>query len=513
MKILTTEQMRRAEQASVKAGVSLDALMENAGLAVAEAVREITGGVRGLEIRLLIGPGNNGGDGLVAARHLHDWGAVAGVWLAAPRAADDPNLKLVRERDIPTLQAGDAGMAAWLESAAVVVDALFGTGKVRPLEGAIKDILGDLAAARKRRGGLRIVSVDLPSGMNADSGAVDALTPAADYTLTLGCPKRGLYLFPGAEKTGKVKILDIGIPEKLVAGVNLELINDTLARRLLPERPLGANKGTFGRVLAVAGSVHYSGAAYLAAGGALRVGAGLVTLAAARSLLPVLAAKLDEATFLPLDEAEPGIVGDGSLPDVRAALTNCRALLLGCGLGKHPATGALLKALLLESDNLPAAVIDADGLNLLSEIDGWWRSLKGKTVLTPHPGEMARLSGVDTGAVQGERIEICLKMAAEWAQVVVLKGAGTVIAAPDDRAALSPAANPGLASGGTGDVLAGIIAGLLAQGLEPYEAALLGVHLHAGAGEMARADMGETGMLAGDLLARLPLYIKKLAGK
>jgi len=513
MKILTTEQMRRAEQASVGAGVSLDTLMENAGLAVAESIREMTGGVGGLEIFVLVGPGNNGGDGLVAARHLHDWGAVVGVWLATPRADGDPKLKLVNERDIACLQAGDAA-AAWLESAALVVDALFGTGKVRPLEGATGDILRDLAAARKRRAGLRIVSVDLPSGLNADSGAADDLTPVADFTFTLGCPKRGLYLFPGAERTGKVKVLDIGLAEKLVADVNLDLITDAWAKRLLPERPMGANKGTFGRVLAVAGSVHYSGAAYLAAGGALRAGAGLVTLAAARSLLPVLAAKLDEATFLPLDEAEPGVIGDGSLKDIRAALRPCRALLLGCGLGKHAATGALLRALLLESgDGLPPAVIDADGLNLLSEVDGWWRRLSGEAVLTPHPGEMARLTGGDIAAVQGERIEICLRMAAEWRQVVVLKGAGTVIAAPDGRAALAAAANPGLASGGTGDVLAGIIAGLLAQGLKPYEAALLGVHLHAGAGEMARAEMGAAGMLAGDLLPRLPLYIRKLAEK
>jgi ADP-dependent NAD(P)H-hydrate dehydratase / NAD(P)H-hydrate epimerase len=514
MKILTTAEMRRAEQDSVKAGVSLDQLMENAGLAVAGAVSALAGGVKGLEILLLVGPGNNGGDGLVAARHLHDMGAVVGVWLASARAGDDANLNLVRERDITCLEADDAGVAAWLDSAEVVVDALFGTGKVRSLGGAIGGVLTALAEAGKHRQGLRIVSVDLPSGMNADSGAVDEFTPWADVTLTLGCPKRGLYLYPGAARAGEIMVLDIGIPENLLAGANIELITDDRARALLPPRPVWANKGTFGRVLAVAGSVNYSGAARLAAGGALRAGAGLVTLAAARGLLPMLAAGLPEATYLPLDEAEPGIIGEAALPDIIAELPRCQALLVGCGLGQHQSTAALVRSLLLEhNDVLPPLVVDADGLNLLSGVDGWQQKFSAEAVLTPHPGEMARLTGREVAAVQADRVDICMETAAAWHKVVVLKGAATVVAAPDGRAAICPVANPGLARGGTGDVLAGIIAGLLAQGLPAYEAASLGVHLHAGAGVQASLDMGVTGMLSSDLLLRLPLYIKKLAGK
>ena len=513
MKVLNADEMRQAEQGCAQVGITTDMLMENAGRAVAEEVRRILGGVDQKHIILLIGPGNNGGDGLVASRYLYDWGAKVNLFLLGQRQEDDPKLKLVRERDIACYENLD-GLSQLLPSAEAVIDALFGTGRSRPLGGVFKQALEQVAKAKREGTGIKIIALDLPSGLDTDTGSCDPNCLYADHTITLGSPKPGLYNSPGAGRAGRITVVDIGIPENLVKDVAIELISNKWASSVLPVRPLEANKGSFGRVLVVAGSINYIGAAYLACSGAMRVGAGLVTLATASSLQPILAAKLTETTYLPLPESSPGVISDEAAELVLNELKNYQALLIGCGLGQSEQAIGFIKSVLLQQKSiLPPPVLDADAINTLAKTPDWWRKLTDDAILTPHPGEMAGLTGVSVPEIQANRAGIAKRVASEWGKTVILKGAYTVVAASDGRCRISPVANPGLASAGTGDVLAGVIAGLLAQGLKSFDAATLGVWLHAQAGEMVKAELGDAGMLASDLLLVLPLVIKGLKNK
>ncbi len=515
MKVLTAQEIRKIEQACEGIGISTDTLMENAGRAVAEEVRRILGFAGRHNILLLIGPGNNGGDGLVAARHLHDWGAKVSLYLCGHRAEGNANLGLALERGIPCIDAArDEGLTQLDEmvaSADAVVDALFGTGRSRPLSGLFKRTLKQVALAKAKRRQLKIIALDLSSGLSADGAAADPACLYADYTVTLGFAKRGLFSPVGAERSGQVTIADIGIPSQLAAEVATELITAERARQLLPQRRSVSHKGSFGRVLVIAGSINYIGAAYLACSGAIRVGAGLVTLATARSLQPILAARMAEVTYLPLAEDEPGIISSGAAVAVLNEMDNYDVLLIGCGLGQAESTAGFIKAVLAAlKPPSPKLVLDADALNILAKTADWWRGLSSDIILTPHPGEMSRLSGLKPDEVQQDRVGVARKYAGKWHKTLVLKGAHTVIAAPDGECRINPVANAGLASAGTGDVLAGVIAGLLAQGLSLFAAATLGVYLHAQAGELVRASLGDAGMVASDLLPVLPLAIKKL---
>lgn len=516
MKIVTSQQMRRMEERSAQAGVPTDVLMENAGLAVARRVQEHLESVAGNEVVVLIGPGNNGGDGLVAARHLHERGVPCTAFLCSGRSGGDPVLESAAARGVPLVRAdeedGPGRLAAALESADLVVDAVLGTGGSRPIDGPIRDALLGLAAARERRPQLRLLALDLPSGLDADTGAVDPVCPTADVTVTLGCPKVGLYRFPGAEHAGLVQVADIGIPPGLDSDALLGLMTREWARGKLPARPLSAHKGTFGRTLVVAGSRNYVGAAYLAASAAGRTGAGLVTLAIPRSLQMAVAAGAPEPTYLPLPESSPGVPSADAASVILESADGYDSLLVGCGMGQAPETRRLLEALLYSGATLPPTVVDADGLNFLAGTAGreWWERMPAMAVVTPHPGEMARLMQVAGKEVQEDRVETATAAAARWNKTVVLKGAFTVVALPNGTAMLSPVATPALASAGTGDVLAGAIAGLMAQGAGPGDAAALGVYLHGLAGKAVAAQQGDAGTLAGDLLPALPLAIRDL---
>jgi hydroxyethylthiazole kinase-like uncharacterized protein yjeF len=518
LKILTANQTRQLEEACAKIGIATDRLMENAGKAVAEGVKRILRGAKQRKILFLVGPGNNGGDGLVAARHLHDWGAGVTVYILGRRAADDPNLKLVQERGINCVEAAkDEGFnqfSEFLASSDAVIDALFGTGTTRPFSGNILSVLERVNKAKSKRPRWRIIALDLPSGLNADSGAVDPATLYADYTITLGTPKPGLFNFPGAERVGRLSVADIGMPQNLAKEETSEYLTGDMVRSVLPERPLQAHKGSFGKVLVVAGSVSYIGAAYLACSGAIRVGAGLVTLAVTPTLQSILAAKLTEVTYLPLPESRPGVPSLEAARLVSQQWDNYSVLLLGCGLGRSPAAVRMVRSNLLgkQKRKLPALVLDADALNILAGIPRWWQQLGTDAIVTPHPGEMAQLTGMDTAEIQADRLGVAKKWAAEWNKTVVLKGAYTVIASPDSRSLISPVANPGLASAGSGDVLTGAIAGLVAQGLPLFEAAACGVYLHGEAGELVKSRLGDAGMIASDLLPELPIAIKRLKG-
>ncbi len=518
MKVVTANQMQEIDRTCGEMGLPTSVLMENAGKAVAEEVRRILGNIARHGILILVGPGNNGGDGLVAARYLHDWGAKVIVYLCSRRAPGDSNLELVRQRSMTCIEGTQDENAEKLKeslsSSDTVIDALFGTGKLRPLDTRFRQVLELVNGAKKENRSLRVIAVDLPSGLNADTGAVDPACPYADNTITLAFPKPGLFNFPGAERAGRITVVDIGIPAHLADEATTELITDEWAVSVLPERPLQANKGSFGSVLVVAGSINYIGAAYLACSGAMRVGAGLVTLATAASLQPILASKLTEATFLPLPESSPGIISPEAARLIHEQLDNYDVLLLGCGLGQSQSAERLIKDTLLSGKvTLPPLVLDADALNILAKIPNWWEQLSGNAILTPHPGEMARLTGTTVEKIQSDRSGKAQKAASDWQKIVVLKGAYTVVAAPDGQIRISPVANPGLASAGTGDVLSGTIAGLVAQGVPLADAAACGVYLHGKAGEMVSGILGDTGVIATDLVSALPPVIKQLKDK
>ncbi|MGB2798693.1 MAG: NAD(P)H-hydrate dehydratase [Dehalococcoidia bacterium] len=516
MKIVTVYEMKEIERRAAEIGLPSNVLMENAGLVIAQNVKGWLGNVVQQQILVLVGPGNNGGDGLVAARHLHDWGARVHIHLCSERSYDDANYVIVRERGIPcTITSEDQDLSnldSILSSSDVVIDALFGTGKLRPLEGAVKQILARLSQVKELMPAIKVIALDLPSGVDADTGTADPSCVAADLTITLAYPKLGLFSFPGRDLVGQLVVGDIGIPPHLVEDIANELITDDYVKKMLPQRPRSAHKGTFGRVLVCAGSLNYIGAAYLACEGAVRVGAGLVTLAVARSLQPILAAKLTEVTYAPLPESEPGFIDSQAYEVLHEWLSGYDVLLIGCGLSQHPSVMDFVRNSLLEMPPSlsPALVIDADALNALAQIQGWWQRLNQNAILTPHPGEMARLSGLTVDEIEQERLMVAWEKAALWGKTVVLKGAHTVVASPSGEAKISPIANPGLASAGTGDVLAGTIAGLMSQGLTPFAASSCGVYLHGAAGESVGAELGDAGMVASDLLPALPKVIKKI---
>ena len=515
-KIVTSEQMGLIERRSEEAGVSTDTLMEQAGLAVAQRVSHYLEPLSGEPIAVLVGPGNNGGDGLVAARHLHDWGASVTVYICLERRGSDPNLDKIHGMKVPVHTASDdkglARLQDLLGETRMVVDSVLGTGRARPIGGDLKAVLQKVTEAQSRRPDMMILSVDLPTGLNGDTGEADPACLAADVTVTLGHPKVGLFAPSAAEKTGTLEIVDIGIPPGLDDDIGLELMSPEWAASVLPDRPDSAHKGTFGKTLIVAGSRNYVGAAYLAAAAATRVGAGLVTLAIPESLQMAVAARAVEPIYLLLPEASPGVVSAEAVSIIRENLAGCDALLLGCGIGQATTTRDMVRALLCSGAELPPTVVDADALNILSsESPDWWENFSIPAVVTPHPGEMARLSKKSSDQVQQDRIGIAVESAVKWNKVTVLKGAHTVVAGPDGTAKVSPFTNPGLASGGTGDVLAGAIVGLLSQGATLEDAAALGVYLHGAAGERVREDLGDTGMIASDLLVELPRAIKDIS--
>ncbi|MCI0855215.1 MAG: NAD(P)H-hydrate dehydratase [Chloroflexi bacterium] len=512
MKLVTAAQMRALEEQAAAEGRPPEALMEDAGLGVAQEVWVNLGAAPGCRVAVLVGPGNNGGDGLVAARHLQDWGAQVEVVLLADRDEGDPNLKQLVEREIVVRQAADdlTQLEEALSGAEAVVDAVLGTGRARPLGGTIAQVLELVSEARAKPAGPKVFAVDIPTGVDCDTGAVDPRALRADVTIALGCSKFGLHTLPGAEFAGQIELIDLGLPAEAVEALPVELLNARWVRDRLPKRPAGANKGTFGRLLIVAGSRQYVGAARLAALGALRSGAGLVTVACPSSVLPMIASGLTEATFLPLSD-NGGAVSASAATEAASALPRYDALLLGPGLGQGASQQAFVRQLLMSlEEGGPPVLIDADGLNNLANLPHWWERVAARCVLTPHPGEQSRLTRRSIADIQANRLTSALEASAEFKQTVALKGAYSIIAGPDGRAGVNPYANAALASAGTGDVLAGAIAGLMAQGLAPFEAACCGAYVHAAAAQGLKPEQGDAGMLASDLLPELPRTLREL---
>jgi NAD(P)H-hydrate epimerase len=551
IKIITVEKSRYLEDKANEGGMSFGEMMENAGHGTALAIGHHVG-AKGKRAVVLVGPGNNGGDGLVAAHYLWQMGTRVTCYLWKRTIEDDVNMRRVKQDRVPIVWAeDDAGFEALdglLLGADLIVDALLGVGVDRPIGGTLKELLstvrrslagqrtaGQLAEATPpgpAGSGPLVVAVDCPTGLNCDTGALDPSALRADLTVTFAYPKVGLLRFPGAEAVGNIVVADIGIPPDLASEVSLEMAASQQVRAWLPSRSSAAHKGTFGRALIVAGSVNYVGAAALAGAGAKRVGAGLVTMGLPTPIQPAVAANLTEATYLLLPH-DLGVIASGAVEVLSETMGDYEALLLGPGLTQEEATVSFVQKFLglermersgrigfvsraaTEVPNrpeLPPLVIDADGLNALAAVDGWWKALPDNTVLTPHPGEMARLMGgqATTKDIQTDREAVAGQMAAEWNAVVVLKGAFTVVASPEGRVMVLPFANPALATAGSGDVLAGAIVGLRAQGMDAFEAAVTGAYIHGLAGELARAELGDMGVVAGDLPPRLPLALQRV---
>ncbi|MDE2746437.1 MAG: NAD(P)H-hydrate dehydratase [Chloroflexota bacterium] len=518
MKLLTSAEMRELEARAEAAGVSTETLMENAGLAVAQEIWMQLGSLEDRRIAVLVGPGNNGGDGLVAARHLFEWGAQVRVYALKERS--DGQWQRTLEMGVPCGTVAEdenfEALEALLSGAEAIVDALLGTGSSRPIDGDLAGIMERLAAIRSRTVKPKLVAVDLPSGLDADSGRLDPLTVAADETVTFHAPKVGLYMQPGAGAAGSVQQVEIGIPAGLDEDLQTEVLERRAAKALLPERPADGHKGTFGRVLVIAGSARYPGAAVLAARGAYRAGAGLVTIATPQSIASHLVAAVPEATLLPLPEYDEGVIsGVAAWEAVRDELPGVDAVVIGCGFGRHDQSGKFVREFLIspEVGSVKGVVVDADGLNLLSEDMSGLPSAVAPVVLTPHPGEMGTLTGMTADDVQRQRLTLSRDCAAEWNCHVVLKGANTVVATPDNRARVSEVAQPALATAGTGDVLSGAIGALIAQWLDPFDAATLGVYLHGDAGNRAARQHGSIGVTAGDVADQLAMAARSLAGE
>ena len=541
-KIVTVAEMKAIEAAANRVGVTYAMMMEAAGQAVAQAVFERLDNPAEHKVVVLCGKGNTGGDGMVVAYHLAEAGVRSvALYFSVMPDESDLNLQRVRARGLLVVEAENDQRWRVLKNlmggVTVLIDAVFGTGVRLPLSGTPAELLrqvGKFLEERVDDPPLR-VAVDCPSGLNCDTGEMDVATLPADLTITFAAAKRGQFVFPAAEAVGTLAIADIGVPPDLpeLTSVPVELPTSESVAALLPERPRDAHKGTFGRALVVAGSVSYAGAAYLAGSAAYRVGAGLVTLAVPTPIYALLASQLPEATWVLLP-AEMGVIASTAVEVLTKELNKVQALLIGPGFGLEKTTGAFVRRLLRADDegrkgamgfvaraeagtepdpvSLPPTVVDADGLKLLAQIEDWPKRLPRGSILTPHPGEMAILTGLDKQDLQADRIGVALKFAAQWGQVVVLKGAFTVIAAPDRRATVMPFATPALARAGTGDVLAGTIVGLLTQGLAPYDAAVAGAYLHGLAGELAAEAMGVTAsVLAGDVMRALSLALAEVS--
>jgi hydroxyethylthiazole kinase-like uncharacterized protein yjeF len=515
MKLVTVAQMRAIEKEADSKGLSYSQMMQNAGQGIAEIVHAL-GQENGLEeVTGLVGSGNNGGDTLVALTWLAKGGWHTHAYLVNRKLENDELIK--QYLDVGgeiTESAKDKNVVALntvVELSDVILDGLLGTGLKLPLKPDLAQVLKNTKTMLSRLDlPPFIVAVDCPSGVDCDTGETAPETISADLTLTLAAVKQGLLKLPAFGMVGDLQIVGIDLPQdiKSLNEITSLVANGEMVSAFLPGRRLDAHKGTFGTAMIAAGSVNFTGAALLAGTAAYRIGAGLVRMAVPEPLHPALAGHLPEATWILLPH-ESGFISDKAADVLMQNLDRATAFLIGPGLGSSISTRKFIESI-LPSIKAPL-VVDADGLRHLSQIPDWPKKLFAPALLTPHPAEMSVLTGLSKDEIQHSREEIAGKYAKEWGHVIVLKGAFTVIAAPDGRYTIIPVATPALARAGTGDVLAGLIVGLLAQGLNSYEAAIAGAYIHAQAGLLAAEDLGTTAsVLASDVLASVVDVISEL---
>jgi len=511
--LVTVNQMRAIEREGDARGVSYAEMMERAGRGVAQVVMRLPHTFPRLSVLGLIGSGNNGGDGLVALEALAQAGWKARAYLVRPRPAEDALLQRVRKAGVEIGEfAHDPGFVRldeWLSASDVLLDSVLGTGIQLPLKAEVERVLAHI---RDLVGLPFVVAVDCPSGVDCDSGEASPAVIPAHLTVCMDAVKAGLLRFPAAELTGQLAVVPLGLPTDLTA---LQEVRDFVAcgagvREWLPARPASAHKGTFGTVLGVAGCEDYIGAAGLAAEAAYRSGAGLVRMAVIPTVRNALVSRLSEVTWLSLPE-EQGSIAPQAAQIILAHLERVTALFIGPGFGTAPAVGGFVQEFFNLAIDLPPMVVDADGLRLLTKIEKWHKKLPSPSVLTPHPGEMSALTGLSTSEIQADRPGTARRFATQWGHVVVLKGAFTVVASPDGTVYHIPVASAALARAGSGDVLTGLIAGLLAQGIAPFPAAITAAWVHATAGLIAEQLIGQSAsVLAGDILRAVPQALTRL---
>ena len=514
MKLAAAQDMKKIDELAVKDhGLTITQLMENAGAAVVSVLEAERGSLSKKTIGVLCGRGHNGGDGLAAARLLKikkanvvavvvgeagDLTAETKKQYQKAKSSKVSILSLMDQEDLPKIRLA-------LEKCDLFVDALLGTGLSRPVEGLFRDLI-QLARGLAKP----VVAVDIPSGMSSDSGSALGEVLPAQTTDTFGLPKTGFYTPMGSSLAGEIKIVNIGFPPELLNApfIKKELTDVSMVQKVLPRYDENTHKGTRGRVLIVAGATGLTGAAALSAYGAQRIGAGLVTVACPESLNAILEVKLTEPMTAPVPEVEGGFLSLKAAGRILHLAANVNAVVIGPGIGRHRETGQLLREILTKL-TVPM-VVDADALHLLGGQLDIFKAAQAPVVLTPHPGEAACLLKTTISEVEQNRVKVAKQIAEGYNVVVVLKGRFTVIANPQGQVRLNPTGNRGLATAGTGDVLSGIVGGLLAQRLTPFEAATAGVYLHGLAGERASRRFGLDGLLAGDLLPILPRLLRRL---
>ena len=496
MKIVTSTQMRILDENAAKLGITGIQLMENAASAVISQLPAYA-----TKFVICCGSGNNGGDGLAIARKLFLMNmSIHVIIVNRPKAADAKhNYDILKNLDVSISSELDEISLKKIEDCDVIIDALVGSGLCAGVRGFTKSLIETINNAHKT-----VVSVDVPSGINSDNGNVCSVAVKADITVTFELPKIGLLTGDGVDHVGQLVIKPISLPVD-VESCNINMTDLDYINRDIQPRKRNSYKGNFGKILVVAGSTGLTGAAFLASEGALHSGSGLVTLAIPKSLNNTMEKKLTEVMTLPLPDND-GVIAIDAFDVMKSYVTRAGAIVYGCGLTECEAVRKNLKSIIL-SASCPL-VIDADGLNVMAQNLDILKFLCSPTVITPHPMELARLCGVSVDKINANRVEYAMNFAQEHRVIVVLKGAGTVIASPEGECFINPTGNAGMATGGTGDILAGIIASLIGQGMTPFNAAIAGAYLHGMCGDYAALDIGMRGMTANDVLQYLPRAMK-----
>jgi len=483
-------------------------LMENAALKVVEEIlKMLDGKVSGTKIVILAGKGNNGGDALAVARHLYNKGAKTSVYILSEkdkiRGDAAINLGILDKIGIQCKVTIEPAIVETLKSelieADLVVDGIFGTGINGEVTGLTAEIINIVNQFSKR-----IISIDIPSGVSGESGKVMGTCIKASRTVTFGLPKIGLVIHPGCEYTGDLVIADIGFPSKAIEqiDINTYMLDEGIVSAVLPLRHKNTNKGDYGRVLIITGSTGMTGSGSLTAKAALRSGAGLVYLGVPKTLAHLYGTGALEAITLPLEDCGMGSLSSKCIGQIKKIICSKNVIAVGPGLSVSDDIFEVIEYIISTSE-VPL-VLDADALNAVSRDVSVLRKLKAEAVITPHPGEMSRLTGVSIKDIQENRIEVARDFARKWKVVTVLKGSRTVIADPDGTVYINTTGNPGMATAGSGDVLTGIVAALIGQGVKPQSAAAAGVYIHGLAGDLAASESGELSLIAGDITNHLP---------
>lgn len=500
--------MRRIDNIAIKSyGIPSPVLMENAGNQVFLAIRANVNEYRQKKYAVVCGKGNNAGDGFVIARKLKDDSCdVKLIMLSKPADLSTDaslNFNIAKKLNIHSIEClGTKHLAQTrnlIKNSNVIVDAIFGTGIKGSVTGYAGDVIEIINRAKKC-----VISVDVPSGLDADEGRVFGPVIKADITVTFGHPKTGLFVYPGAEFAGRTILADIGIPKEIIKKekVKSELIDPELIRSILPERKPNTHKGNYGRVLILAGSADYTGASVLCARGCAGVGAGLITVLVPEKIYPVVAKKLTQQIVVPLPTGENKFHSIDAFNEIEKYLSRCDALAIGPGLGQKKETQELIIKI-LQIYKKPM-VIDADGLNIISENASRIKKLNPNIAITPHPGELSRLLKTDTTEIQNNRLNSALKSSNIFNCATVLKGQNTIITDSNGKFSINPTGNSGMAKGGMGDILTGMIAGFIGYGMSIYDACRLGVYLHGLAGDLAKEKYSDYSFTTEDLIDNIP---------